>query len=255
MVAGEEKKTQALDVFNHSVKKSDLFKLCGLLFFLALTGAIVAILWPSLSLVFEPDGIDQFIENIRSKGAVGVLILLGLQLVQIIVAFIPGEIVQIAAGMLYGPFFGTLIVLSGCILSSAFIYAIVKRLGSPFVHSMFNEEHTEKIKKFEDSGKLNVIVFVLFLIPGMPKDLLTYVIPLTNMRISTFLLLITLGRIPGVILSTYASAGLANGDIKTSLIIFGIAVVLVILGMLFKNKILAVFQNNKKKIGQIRTLA
>ena len=87
---------------------------------------------------------------------------------------------------------------------------------------------------------MNLIVFVLFLIPGMPKDVFTYLIPLTNMRMRAFLVLSTVGRIPGVIISTYAAAGLAEGDITTSLIIFGIAAVLMILGIIFRDKIMCV---------------
>ena len=92
---------ETVSAFGHKIKKSDLFKLVGLVCFIALVFGIVAALWPSLSLIFEPDGLDQMIESIQSQGPVGVLILLGLQLLQIIVAFIPGEVVQVAAGMLY----------------------------------------------------------------------------------------------------------------------------------------------------------
>ena len=126
---------------------------------------------------FRACGLDQMIESIQSQGPVGVLILLGLQLLQIIVAFIPGEVVQVAAGMLYGPLFGTLIILLGCVISSSLIYTLVHKLGAPFVRAMVDEKHLVKFYEFERSGKLNLIVFVLFLIPGMPKDVFTYLMP------------------------------------------------------------------------------
>lgn len=231
---------ETVSAFGHIIKKSDLFKLVGLVCFIALVFGVVAALWPSLSLIFEPDGLDQMIESIQSQGPVGVLILLGLQLLQIIVAFIPGEVVQVAAGMLYGSLFGTLIILLGCVISSSLIYTLVHKLGAPFVRAMVDEKHLVKFYEFERSGKLNLIVFVLFLIPGMPKDVFTYLIPLTNMRMRAFLVLSTVGRIPGVIISTYAAAGLAEGDITTSLIIFGIAAVLMILSIIFRDKIMSV---------------
>lgn len=236
---------ETVSVFGHSIKKSDLFKLLGLVAFIALLFGIVAALWPSFSMLFEPDGLGKMIESIQSQGPVGVLVLLGLQLLQIVVAFIPGEVVQVAAGMLYGPVFGTLIILLGCVISSALIYTLVHKLGAPFVQAMVDEKHLVKFYEFERSGKLNLIVFVLFLIPGMPKDVFTYLVPLTNMRMRAFLLLSTIGRIPGVIISTYAAAGLADGDITTSLIIFGIAAVLVILGIVFRDKIMSVLGTQK----------
>ena len=157
---------ETVSAFGHEIKKSDLFKLVGLVCFIVLVFGVVAALWPSLSLIFEPDGLDQMIESIQSQGPVGVFILLGLQLLQIIVAFIPGEVVQVAAGMLYGPLFGTLIILLGCVISSSLIYMLVHKLGAPFVRAMVDEKHLVKFYEFERSGKLNLIVFVLFLIPG-----------------------------------------------------------------------------------------
>ncbi len=236
---------QTISVFGHKVAKSDLIKIVGLVAFIVILGVIVAALWPSLSVVFEEDGVNKLIERIQGMGAAGVLVLLGLQLLQIIVAFIPGEVVQVAAGMLYGPLFGSIIILFGCVISSALIYELVHRLGAPFVRSMVSEEHMVKFYEFERSGKLNVIVFILFVIPGMPKDVFTYLVPLTNMRMRNFLLITTIARIPGVIISTYAAAGLADGDVQTSLIIFGIAAVLCLLGIVFRERIMSLFAAQK----------
>lgn len=243
-LVGQESE-QTVSVLGHKVKKSDLIKIVGLVAFIVLLGVIVAALWPSLSVIFEEDGVNKLIERIQGMGAAGVLVLLGLQLLQIIVAFIPGEVVQVAAGMLYGPVFGSIVILFGCVISSALIYELVHRLGAPFVRSMVDEKHLVKFYEFERSGKLNVIVFILFVIPGMPKDVFTYLVPLTNMRMRTFLLITTIARIPGVIISTYAAAGLADGDIQTSLIIFAIAAVLAILGIVFRERIMSFFAAQK----------
>ena len=148
---------ETVSAFGHKIKKSDLFKLVGLVCFIALVFGIVAALWPSLSLIFEPDGLDQMIESIQSQGPVGVLILLGLQLLQIIVAFIPGEVVQVAAGMLYGPLFGTLIILLGCVISSSLIYTLVHKLGAPFVRAMVDEKHLVSLIIFGIAAVLMIL--------------------------------------------------------------------------------------------------
>lgn len=232
-------------LFGHKVSKADLFKLLGLIVFIVLIGVIVAALWPSLSQIFEPNGVDRVIQSIQSQGVAGVFILLGLQFLQVVVAFIPGEVVQVAAGMLYGPWLGSFLILLGCFVSSAIIYQIVHRLGAPFVRDMVSKEHLEKFYNFERSGRLSVIVFILFLIPGMPKDVFTYIVPLTNMRMRTFLILTTIGRIPGVIVSTYAAAGLAEGEITTSLIIFGVAAAIAIVCIIFQKQIMQVLGTAK----------
>lgn len=234
---------ETVKVLGHEVKKADVFKLCGLIAFGILIVVIGWALWPSLSQVFEPNGVDRVIESIQSQGAVGVLMLLGLQFLQVVVAFIPGEVTQVAAGMLYGPWLGSLLILVGCFFSSAIIYQIVHFLGAPFVRDMVSKEHLEKFYEFEKSGKLTVVVFILFLIPGMPKDVFTYLVPLTNMRLRTFLIATTVGRIPGVLVSTYAAAGLAEGQITTSLIIFGVAAVIAILGIVFRDRIMKAVGN------------
>ena len=238
-------KDVVVTLLGHQIKKDDIVRLVGLVVFIVLTIGIVVALWPSLRLVFEPGGVNRLISDIQDKGALGVLMLLGLQLLQIIVAVIPGEVVQMAAGILYGPLWGTLIILLGCVVSSGIVYQLVHRLGAPFVHAMVPKKYLVKFYEFEHSGKLSLTVFILFLIPGMPKDAFTYIVPLFNLRMRTFLALTTIARIPGVIISTYAAAGLADGDIKTSLILFGIAAVLVVLGIVFRNRLFAMLHDKR----------
>lgn len=254
----ESEESSFISIFGHKVSTADIFKLVGLLAFIGITAGIVAALWPSLSQIFEPNGTERVIESIQSQGAFGVLMLLGLQFLQVVVAFIPGEVVQVAAGMLYGPWLGALLILVGCVISSAIIYQLVHRLGASFVHDMVSKEHLEKFYTFERSGKLNIVVFILFLIPAMPKDVFTYLVPLTNMRMRTFLILATIGRIPGVLVSTYAAAGLAQGEITTSLIIFGVAAVIALLCLIFRDRIMRVlgtakeFRNRDKERDEIK---
>lgn len=234
-----EKAEQEVVVRGHKMEKGDIFKFVGLIAFFAIMIIICLLIWPYIADIFEPGGLDRVIADVRNAGPVGFLILLGLQFLQIVVAFIPGEVVQIAAGLLYGPWLGALIILLGCILSSAFIFVLVHKLGAPFVQSIVPTKHLDKFRRFEQSGKLNIIVFILFLIPGLPKDVFTYLVPLTDMRMRTFLLLSNLGRIPGIIVSTYAADGLMEGRFVESAIIFGVAAVIAILGIVFQKRIMS----------------
>lgn len=235
-----------ITLFGKKIKQSDLIKLVGLVVFIVLITAIVVAIWPTLSIVFEPGGVETFIELITSQGPLGVLILLGMQLLQIIVAFIPGEVVQIAAGMMYGPLWGSVVILVGCVLSSMVVYELVHKLGAPFVRSMVGEKQLLKFRQFELSGKFGVTVFILFLIPGFPKDVLTYIVPLSDMNLRTFLLLSTISRTPGVIISTYAAAGLADGNIVTSVIIFVVAALIAIIVLLLRNRIIDAISRHSK---------
>lgn len=225
-------------VFGKQVKKSDLFKFLGLLGFFAICIIVVIAIYPMFQDIFEPGGVDKVIDRIRDAGVFGVFILLALQFIQVVVAFVPGEVTQMAAGMLYGPLWGSLLILFGCAVSSAFVYTIVHKLGAPFVKDMVPQKFLKKFDDFQRTGRLNIIVFILFLIPGMPKDTFTYLVPLTDMRLKPFVIITTIARTPGVVLSAYAASGLIDGDIWTSAAIFGVLIVLAIVALIFSNRIM-----------------
>lgn len=229
------------------VRRGDIFKIVGLVAFVAIIGVVGWLMWPYIHTLFEPGGIDEVINDVRSAGPLGFLILLALQFLQIVVAFIPGEATQMAAGMLYGPWVGGLVILVGSILSSAFVFVVVHRLGAPFVRDMVSDTWLEKFERFEQSGKLELTVFILFLIPAMPKDVFTYLVPLTNMRMRNFLLLSNVGRIPGILVSTYAASGLVDGNVWQSIIILAVVAVIAVVCVIFREQIIGAVEKLAKK--------
>ena len=229
---------QTVRVFGKPIAKADLFKLLGLFAFIILMMVIVILVWPYLGRMFDPAGREQLISDVRAAGPVGVLMLLGLQFLQVVVAFIPGEAVQMAAGALYGPWAGALIIVVGCLFSSWFVYEVVHRLGQPFVEDMVPTKYLDRLRAFEEKGRLTPLVAVLFLIPGLPKDVFTYLVPLTGMPRKTFLAVTTLARIPGILMSTYAADGLVDGNLATSIGIFVVLAVIAVVAYLLKDKLL-----------------
>ncbi len=234
----KEKTHEEKSVHGHPMPFANILKIIGLVVFVAIMALICYLIWPFIHDIFEPGGLERVTTDVREAGPAGFLILLAIQFLQVVVAFIPGEVVQVAAGMIYGPWIGALVVFIGCVISSAFIFLLVHKLGAPFVQAMVSDKHMAKFRKFENSGKLNIIVFVLFLIPGLPKDVFTYVVPLTHMPLRTFLLLANVARIPGIVVSTYAAAGLATGDYLQSAIIFLIAGAVAVVGVLGYDRIM-----------------
>ena len=243
--AAREKAQEITTVRGREMTRGDIFKFGGLIAFLALMVVIMVLLWPYIHEVFEPGGLSRVIDDVRNAGPLGFLILLVMQFMQIVVAFIPGEVVQMAAGMMYGPWLGAAVILLGCIISSAFVFVVVHRLGAPFVQDMVPTKYLDKFRAFEESGKLSIVVFILFLIPAMPKDTFTYLVPLTNMRMRDFLILSNVGRIPGIVISTYAANGLVDGNITQSIIIFAVVAVIAIVAIVFRDKIMNLFHHDK----------
>ena len=243
--AVREKAQEITTVRGREMTRGDIFRFGGLIAFLALMVVIMFLLWPYIHEVFEPGGLSRVIDDVRNAGPLGFLILLAMQFMQIVVAFIPGEVVQMAAGMMYGPWLGAAVILLGCIISSAFVFVVVHRLGAPFVQDMVPTKYLDKFRAFEESGKLSIVVFILFLIPAMPKDTFTYLVPLTNMRMRDFLVLSNVGRIPGIVISTYAANGLVDGNITQSLVIFAVVAVIAIVAIVFRDKIMNLFHHDK----------
>mgnify|MGYP002589264205 CR=1 FL=1 len=112
----------------------------------------------------------------------GLLVVLGIQILQVVIAFIPGEPVEIFSGALYGTVGGLLICLSGCMIASTIIFALSKRYGKPLFYSLFSKEKVQGWKWLQDSRKCSMVTFILFLIPGTPKDMLTYIVGLEIYR-------------------------------------------------------------------------
>ncbi len=229
--------TRETMVRGHAMPMADVLKFGGLIAFFAVMIIAVVLLWPLIGELFSEGGLERVTRDVREAGPAGFLILLAVQFLQIVVAFIPGEVVQVAAGMIYGPWVGALIIFIGCVISSAFIFVLVHKLGMPFVQAMVPEGALQKFRAFERTGKLNMLVFVLFLIPGLPKDVFTYLVPLTDMKLPTFVLLSNLARLPGIVLSTYAASGLATGDYAESIAIFAVTALIAVVALLVYGRV------------------
>lgn len=145
---------------------------------------------------------ETFRDFVKSHGPLGPLMMVGIMAMQVIVAVIPGEPFELGAGFVFGWFEGTLLCLLGSAAATALVYLAVRKWGVRLVELFFPREKILHYSFLQSEKKLNLLVFILFLIPGTPKDLLTYLVGLTPMKLSTFLVLTTVARIPSVVSST-----------------------------------------------------
>lgn len=170
-------------------------------------------------------------------GAWGPLVFVSLQTVQVIVFMIPGEIPQIAGGYLFGVVNGTLLSVAGIALGSLVDFALARTLGKRFVASLFGNDQLERFDRIRTSPRAEAIFFLLFVIPGIPKDLLCFVAGLSAMRPLGFLAASLVGRLPGIVGSSVMGAAAADGHGG----LFGgvaiVAAVLFVAGLLGRNRI------------------
>lgn len=208
----------------------------------ALAGAVVLILilWlmPWFVSLSTEEGREAFQDSIGSMGVWGVFVMLGIQILQVVLAVLPGEPIEVMAGVLYGTWGGLAVCLLGLLIGTAVIFFTVRRLGRSFVERLFSKEKLQRLSFLQDTKKLELITFILFFIPGTPKDMLTYVAGLTPIRTRDFFLIATLARIPSVITSTYAGGALIRGEFWKMLAVFLITGAAGCLGILYNNRLL-----------------
>ena len=117
------------------------------------------------------------------------------------------------------------------------IYLFVKKLGTPFIDRLIGLEKIKQIHFLNDPQKRNILLFIVFFIPGTPKDILTYFIPLTDMKLSAFLFITTIARIPSIITSTIGGHAIGVENYVFSIIVFVITGIISLGGILFYKKI------------------
>ncbi len=190
---------------------------------------------------------DDFQAYIRSFGAMGWFVLLGLQFIQVFIALIPGELLESAAGYAFGPYMGTLLCYVGVALASALVFLLVRRFGVRLVEVFISREKIGQLRFINTEKKRDRLIFLLFLIPGTPKDLLTYFAGLTDIKLSTFLIISLTARLPSVVSSTFGGHLLGEGEYWGALILYGITGAVSIGGLLLYNRILQRKKNKKDK--------
>ena len=152
--------------------------------------------------------------------------------IQVIIALIPGELVEITAGYVFGPWWGALLCLIGNTLGSITAILLVRKFGRRFVESLYPQEKIDALPILRNPKKRNLLTAILFLIPGTPKDLMTYVIGLTEMSIPAYILLTTVARFPSIINSTVGGGALGDNKMWFAVVVFLITGAVSLLGYL-----------------------
>jgi uncharacterized membrane protein YdjX (TVP38/TMEM64 family) len=173
-------------------------------------------------------------EALSAFGLLGPLVFIGLQVFQIVVFAIPGEVVQIAGGYIYGPWLGLLYSLMGIALGSTAAFFLGRVLGRPFVETLIRRETVEKFDGTISHGRGLAALFLLFLLPGVPKDILCYIGGLSTIPFLLFFLVSMIGRLPGLILSLVFGSKLASREWPVVIAVTGATALFLVLAYLFR---------------------
>lgn len=166
---------------------------------------------------------EQFRSWVDGHGALGCAAYAAMVFLQVVVAIIPGEPLEIAGGYAFGAWWGTALCLIGAVLGSAAVFALVRRWGRPLAEVVFPKEKLDKLQFLHSSPKRTALLWLIFTAPGTPKDLLCYFAGLTDMKWRTWLLIATVGRLPSIVTSTVGGGALGDRNYTTAAIAFGVA--------------------------------
>lgn len=212
------------------IKKTQIFKIILAIIVITICIGVIIYLMPIIKNLRTTDGQMEFKQKIDDLGFLGLLMLFGLQFAQIFLIIIPGEPIEILAGMCYGGWGGLLFITVSVAIITTGIFFLVRKLGRKFVYDFCDEEKVKKIensKLFKNPKKIEWIMIILFMIPGTPKDLLVYIAGLLPVKPLRFILISTFARLPSVVSSTFAGNTLMKGDWQSSLVIYAIIFLLV----------------------------
>lgn len=226
---------QYLEKLRQMNKKNLLMMLSPLL----ILGVIALVLYllfgrRLLVVVEQPEVFKAWLDGL---GAWGEVTFTAIRAAQTVFKFIPAEPLEVASGYAFGVWGGLLWCMIGTELGSAIIILLTKKFGMRFVSKFTDPEKLKSFSFLQDNRKLRPLLFVIYFIPGAPKDLLTYFLAFTDLKISEYLIITSIARIPSIITSTMCGAYFGNKNYLAAVLVYAVTLLISLLGVLVYRKI------------------
>lgn len=217
------------------INKIKAIRILILIFLLIIIISLIVYLFPVMRNLSTYEGQLEFKEKVEDSGIYGFLTLLALQFAQIFLVIVPGEPLEILAGMCYGAIGGTIFILFSVAVTTTIIFLIVRRFGKKFIYQSFDKSKIDRIEKskiFQNPKKIEYILAICFAITGAPKDILVYIGGLLPIKPVRFIIIATFFRLPSIISSTIVGKYFLEGNWKVSVIAYIITFTITILGLI-----------------------
>lgn len=172
-------------------------KLLLLIFVLAGIPLILYLRWGDA--LFGDDAAKRIISYLVENRSISALLLLLMQIIQVIVCILPGQPIQFASSYMFGIVPGFLLSITGAVIGTVISFFLARVLGRDAVELFFGKEKVADYDRKLNSGRGLMICLLIYLIPGIPKDLVSYVAGISGMRLRPFILVSTIGRSPGML--------------------------------------------------------
>ena len=199
---------------------------------------VVSVCWfvgrPLIQLAGDPELFRQWVD---SYGFWGKLAYVGLMALQVVIVLIPGEPLELAGGYAFGALEGTVLALSGFVIGSAAVFALVRRFGVKLVEVFFSQDKIRQMEFMRNPKKTKVIAFIIMMIPGTPKALISYFAGLTKLTMAEWLKIVAIARIPSLIGSTIPGGAAGSENYVLAGVIMGFSLLISAVGVAYYRKI------------------
>lgn len=193
---------------------------------------------PLIHLLSSETGQAVIIEKMQNFGIFAPLLFVMLQVLQVVIAVIPGGPVPMIGGVLFGEWGALALSLAGFFLGTVLVYYLVQWIGRPVVDRFVSEKHFKKFDFLLQGKRTELLIFLVFLLPGLPKDVLTYLVSFNSkIKPMHLFLLTTLGRTPATVLTVFLGGSLWDGNYVLAITLTGVIILLASVGILIKKHV------------------
>lgn len=219
---------------NTSLRNRRVAVLVALLVFVGIVG-VLALLFGRDVLAFLTDG-RRVQEQVDRMGPLAPVVFGALVVIQEVTVLVPSEPLELAAGYAFGFWKGSLIYLAASVVGCIAIIAVVRFGGDRVLELILTSKRRAQLARLREAQKFDLAILVCFFIPGVPKDLMAYLVAFAGMRPVHLVAITTAGRLPSVLAVTLASSFAAAGDWRATALVFGITAVAVVVGVLLYHR-------------------
>ncbi len=230
-------------------KRFAYIKLAILIFIIV--GLPVILFFTCRDTLFNKEWLANLPEFIMQYKGYAAAVLTGIQILQVIICIIPGQPIQLAASYLFGVLKGYLISIGGAFIGAFIAFYIARALGKDSLEAIFGEEKVNDYHRKLNSGKGLTAVLLIYLIPGVPKDLVAYVAGLSDMRLRPFLIVSTIGRSPGMLGSLLTGYFISSRNYAAIGVLAVVTAVILIICFIKRKQLIAMLDDLEKKDEQL----
>lgn len=194
---------------------------------------------------------DQVESFIASFGSIAPLVFMALQILQVILAPVPGEATGFIGGYLFGTVMGFVYSSLALAVGSALNFAIGRYLGQRFVRRWIPTKMMERFDHLVERQGV-IVLFILFVFPGFPKDYLCLFLGITAIPFSVFLIIASIGRMPGTLMLSLQGDVLFDGNYPAFSVVFAVTVLVAVLTVRYRGAIYQWLEKRNRKSGDSR---